>query len=78
MEGTVEARVLAVVAKEAGYEVSDLEAIDNLQADLGLDSMDMQNLQIALETEFDVDLPDKSFRNVHTVGGLIAFVLREV
>ena len=78
MEGTVRERVLKVIAEESGYEAGDLKLVDNLQADLGLDSLAMVNLQIELEAEFGIELPDQSFRNVHTVGGLIAFVMREV
>lgn len=71
-------RILRVIAEAAGYEAADLKLADNLQADLGMDSLDMTNLAIDLEEEFKVELSQRSFMNVHTVGGLIAFILREV
>jgi acyl carrier protein len=78
MEGTVRERVLKVIVEETGYEVEDLKPNDNLQTDLGMDSLAMVNLQVELEAEFGIEMPDWSFRDVHTVGGLIEFVAREV
>ena len=78
MADAIRDRVLQVLGKQAGYEPADLKPIDNLQGDLGLDSLDMEELQMALEDEFGVEMSSRFFRNVRTVGGLIAFVAREV
>jgi acyl carrier protein len=78
MADSIRDRVLKVLAAESGKGLSDLKPGDHLQMDLGLDSLDMARLQMEIENEFDIDLPDNHFRNVYTVGGLIAFVAREV
>lgn len=40
---------------------------DSSFEELGIDSLDGINILFALETEFDIDIPDDAARNIHTV-----------
>ena len=53
-------RVRAVIARTQELNVSDLRPEARLEADLGLDSLSQVELQMALEDEFGIELPDGS------------------
>ena len=42
--------------------------------DLGADSLDVVDLVMSLEEEFDVEIPDEEIENMKTVGDIIKFV----
>jgi acyl carrier protein len=54
---------------------------DDLRS-LGLSSLDMVNLVLSVEAEFDVRIPDadinpRKFRSISTIGALVAVLLRD-
>jgi len=51
-------RVRAVIARTQELNVSDLRPEARLEEDLGLDSLSQVELQMALEDEFGIELPD--------------------
>lgn len=42
--------------------------------DLGLDSIDMVDLTMSIEDEFEMELPDEELERITTVGDLVKFV----
>jgi len=42
--------------------------------DLGADSLDLAELVMDLEDEFDIEIPEDALQNIKTVGDAIAFV----
>lgn len=48
----------------------DSEVID----DLGADSLDIVDLVMTLEEEFDTEIPDEDIENLRTVGDIIKYV----
>ncbi len=46
----------------------------NIQDDLGADSLDVVDLVMALEEEFDLEIPDEAVENVKTVGDLVKYI----
>jgi acyl carrier protein len=54
---------------------------DNLRLDVGLTSLDMTNLVLAIESSFDLEIPEceitpANFRSVRTISGLLSQLLR--
>ena len=47
---------------------------DHIQEDLDLDSMDVLNLVTALHTRFGVDIPEKDYDNIATLGLAIRYL----
>lgn len=45
-----------------------------LPADLGADSLDLVDLAMSVEDEFDIELSDEALEKIKTVGDLVAFV----
>ena len=48
----------------------------SLKGDLGADSLDMTELAIALEEEFDVEIPDGSMDSIQTVGDIYKTIFK--
>ena len=46
----------------------------NITDDLGADSLDMVDLVMSLEEEFDVEVPDEEVENIKTVGDIVKFI----
>lgn len=70
----IESRVAEVVARALNAAVSDMSPEARLEDDLGVDSLTLAQVAMALESEFGVDIPDAKFRLVDTLGEVIALV----
>jgi len=42
--------------------------------DLGADSLDIVDLVMSLEEEFDTEIPDEEIENIKTVGDMVKFI----
>ena len=42
--------------------------------DLGADSLDVVDLVMSLEEEFDVEIPDNQVENIKTVGDIVRYI----
>ena len=42
--------------------------------DLGADSLDVVDMLMSLEDEFDVEIPDEEIERIRTVGELVAYI----
>jgi acyl carrier protein len=66
------ARLLHDIAPEA--DLSGVEPDALLQDELDLDSMDFLNLVTALHDETGIDVPERDYPQLATVGGFVAYV----
>ncbi len=46
----------------------------NIQDDLGADSLDVVDLVMSLEEEFDMEIPDDAVENIKTVGDIVKYI----
>ena len=46
----------------------------NITDDLGADSLDIVDLVMSLEEEFDVEVPDEEVESIKTVGDIVKFI----
>lgn len=76
MATTVADDVRELIAEAAGMDAADLKDSDTLAEDLTLDSMDLMNLAVSIESFIDIEVPDASVRAGMTVGELITEVER--
>jgi acyl carrier protein len=66
MSEDLKARVLKVIAKTQRIPLETV-SIDSTFEELKIDSLDGINLIFALESEFNVDIPDEDARSIKTV-----------
>ncbi len=56
---------------ECDVNVSDVEETTRIKGDLALDSLDVVELVMAIEDEFDISMPDEILERIKTVGQLV-------
>ena len=61
-------RIKEIVAESLGAEVSALTAETSFKEDLGADSLDLFEMVMALEEEYDVEIPTDDLENIQTIG----------
>ena len=55
-------------------ELSDVKPESNFANDLGADSLDTVELVMALEEEFDIEIPDEAAEGITTVQACVDFI----
>jgi len=71
---TVYDRVAVVIAARAGIDTSMVTPMSSLVDDLGLDSLDLLQLGLELESEFGLTIGDESLSRLETVGDIAAYI----
>ena len=70
----VESRVKKIVAEQLGVNEADVKIDSRFVDDLGADSLDTVELVMALEEEFETEIPDEEAEKITTVQEAINFV----
>ena len=71
---TIEERAKKVIAEILGVVENDLKAEQHLTDDLGGDSLDAIELVMALEDEFDLEIPEAVANEMNTVGDIFKWL----
>ncbi|MDR1577711.1 MAG: acyl carrier protein [Deltaproteobacteria bacterium] len=67
-------RVVGVVADQLQVDSSEIQLESNFQDDLGADSLDLVELIMAMEEEFDVKIDDEAAQSIKTVQDAVDFI----
>lgn len=70
----IEQRVKKIVAEQLGVNESEIKNESSFVDDLGADSLDTVELVMALEEEFECDIPDEEAEKITTVQQAIDYV----
>jgi len=70
----VEQRVKKIVAEQLGVTEADVKNESSFVNDLGADSLDTVELVMALEEEFECEIPDESAEKIATVQQAIDYI----
>lgn len=70
----IEQRVRKIVAEQLGVNESDIKNESSFVNDLGADSLDTVELVMALEEEFETEIPDEEAEKITTVQQAINYV----
>lgn len=71
-------KVTEVIAATLNCEISELKLETTLEADLGADSLDAVELNMALEEEFGIKIADEELADLKTVADIVACVESKV
>lgn len=74
MKKDINKTVKQIISKHLGVEESKIKENSNLTEDLGADSLDIVELVIAVESKFDVEIPDRIMENMRTVQDIITYL----
>ncbi len=68
------AKVKDIIEKELGVEREKLTDGASFIEDLGADSLDIVELVMEFEKEFNIDIPDEDAEKLRTVGDAVAYL----
>ena len=71
---TIEERVKKIVAEQLGVKEEEVTTAASFVEDLGADSLDTVELVMALEEEFETEIPDEEAEKITTVQAAIDYV----
>ena len=71
---TIEERVKKIVAEQLGVKEEEVKLSSSFVEDLGADSLDTVELVMALEEEFETEIPDEEAEKITTVQAAIDYV----
>ena len=67
-------RVKAVIVDQLGADEAAITPEASFVDDLGADSLDIVELIMGLETEFDLEIPDEEAEKIRTVGDAVNYI----
>jgi len=67
-------KVKEIIADQLGVDVAEISSDARFIEDLGADSLDLVELIMALEEEFDLEIPDEDAEKISTVGDAVEYI----
>ncbi len=71
----IEARVKKIVVEQLGVKEDEITADASFVDDLGADSLDTVELVMALEEEFETEIPDEDAEKITTVKDAVKYIV---
>ena len=71
---SIEERVKKIIVEQLGVKEEDVKPEASFVEDLGADSLDTVELVMALEEEFDIEIPHEEAEKITTVQSAIDYV----
>lgn len=70
----IQEKVNAIIVEQLGAKPEDVKAEASFIDDLGADSLDTVELVMALEEEFDTEIPDEEAEKIKTVQDVYNYI----
>ena len=70
----VESKIKTIIAEQLGVKPEEVTPNASFVDDLGADSLDTVELIMALEEEFNIEIPDEDAEKMKTVGDAIKYI----
>ncbi|MCC3144804.1 acyl carrier protein [Halanaerobium sp. Z-7514] len=67
-------KIIEIVAEELAVDKDEITEESSFIEDLGADSLDVVELVMAFEEEFDVEIPDEDAENIRTVEDAVNYL----
>jgi acyl carrier protein len=67
-------KVKSIIADKLSVDADEITMESSFIDDLGADSLDLVELIMALEDEFDMEIPDEDAEKVSTVGDVVEYI----
>ncbi|KAB2954444.1 acyl carrier protein [Heliorestis acidaminivorans] len=73
MSANIFEKVKAIVVEQLGVDEEDVNMETSFE-DLNADSLDVVELVMALEEEFDIEIPDEDAEKIKTIGQAVEYI----
>jgi acyl carrier protein len=70
----VEAKVRSIISEQLGVKEEEIKIGSSFIEDLGADSLDIVELVMQMEEEFEVEIPDEEAENIKTVQDAVNYI----
>ncbi len=67
-------KLKSILAEQFDAEEDSITTETNLQEDLEADSLDVVDLLMSIEDEFEVEIPDEEVESIKTVGDIVEYI----
>lgn len=67
-------KIRAILAEQFSEEEDSITMSTDLAEDLGADSLDLADLLMAIEDEFEVEVLDEDIESIKTVGDIVEYI----
>ncbi len=74
----LEDRVSAIIVEQLGVTKEELAPRASFIDDLGADSLDIVELVMAMEEEFDIEIPDDDAEKIQTIEDVVSYVKAKI
>ena len=71
-------KIKSILAEQLGADEEDMTMDTDIAKDLGADSLDVVELLMSIEDEFEVEIPDEEIENIKTIGELTEYIQARV
>jgi len=68
------AKVKDIIVEQLGVDEEEVKTSTSFVDDLGADSLDIVELVMAMEEEFDIEIPDEDAEKISTVEDVIEYI----
>ncbi len=67
-------KVIEIIRDQLGLEDAEIDEDTNFKDDLGVDSLDLLELVMAFEEEYNIELNPEELEDIQTVGDVVDFI----
>ncbi|MCR5279064.1 MAG: acyl carrier protein [Lachnospiraceae bacterium] len=67
-------KVIDIIRNQLGLEDAEIDEDTNFKDDLGVDSLDLLELVMAFEEEYNIELNPEELEDIQTVGDVLDFI----
>ena len=70
----IEERIKSIIVEQLAVSLEEVTPEASFIEDLGADSLDIVELIMALEEEYDIEIPDEDAEKIQTVKDVVSYV----
>ncbi len=67
-------KIKEILAEQLDADIDEMTMDTDIAKDLGADSLDVVELLMSIEDEFNVEIPDEEIENIKTIGELVEYI----
>lgn len=67
-------KVKKILSEQFSVDEDSITLNTNIAEDLGADSLDVVDILMSIEDEFEIEVPDEEIENIRTVGELVNYI----
>ena len=71
-------KIKKILAEQLDADEEEMTLDTKIAEDLGADSLDVVELLMSIEDEFEVEIPDEEIENIRTIGELTEYIQNRI